>query len=177
MRTRSFFIVVAAALVLAAGFGFHALAQSHMGQQSHMGRGYGSGTGGYGQHWQGLNVDDETRSKLSTERNAFYNETRSLRADIRAKRLELSAELAKNEPNADRAAQLQEELSDLTAEFDRKRLQHKLKMRKIAPEMGEYMFDCPRGYKNCPYAGKGYGGRGFHHGQGMGQGYGGRHMW
>jgi hypothetical protein len=51
--------------------------------------------------------------------------------DVYAKRLELRGELAKKDPDAKKAAELQGEISKLQAEFDQKRIDHLIKVRKI----------------------------------------------
>jgi Spy/CpxP family protein refolding chaperone len=137
------------------------------------GRGGGGNCQGKGSGWgqrgvtpsgyQG-NLSDEQITRLDKERQAFFEETRNLRENLYQKELELRSELAKEGPDAQKAAGLQAEMSDLTAQLDQKRLDHRIKMQKDNPQF---------------FAGRGYGkggrgmGRGFY-GQGMGRGFGGQ---
>ena len=73
---------------------------------------------------------------MQKERNAFFEATQDLRQEIYQKNLELRSELAKKDPDAKKAAKLQREISKLEADFDQKRLDHQMKMRKISPKVG-----------------------------------------
>jgi hypothetical protein len=136
--------------------------------------GWGSGGGGncwgQGSGWgrsrvapsdyQG-NFSDEQISRLDSERRAFFEETRNLRENIYQKEIELRSELAKADPDVQKATDLQTEVSNLTAQLDQKRIDHRIKMKKGNPEF---------------FAGRGYGiggrnmGRGSY-GPGMGRGF------
>ena len=134
------------------------------------GRGGGGNCQGQGSGWgqrgvapsgyQG-NLSDEQITRLDKERQAFFEETRNLRENLYQKELELRSELAKEDPDAQKAAGLQAEVSDLTAQLDQKRLDRRIKMQKDNPDF---------------FAGRGYGkggrgmGRGFY-GHGMGRGF------
>ena len=126
-------------------------------------RGQGSGWGqrGYAPSGYQGNLSDEQVTRLNKERQAFFEETRNLRENLYQKELELRSELAKEDPDAQKPVDLQSEISDLTAQLDQKRIDHRVKMQKENPEF---------------FAGRGYGkggrgmGRGFH-GQGMGRGF------
>jgi hypothetical protein len=115
-------------------------------------------------------VDDEGQRVLEKERQAFFGETQDLRQDIYKKRLELQSELAKKNPDAQKAAALHKDISKLAEEFDQKRLAFILKMKKINPNFGRKDL---RGTEdddddvNCPYYGRQYG----HH-MGRRHGYG-----
>ena len=91
-------------------------------------RGYGMG-GGYG---AGLSEEDTARIDAARER--FFEQTASLRGQMDEKRLALSNEMVKDEPDSAKAAELQNELSKLESEFDQKALAHRLEMRKLLPE-------------------------------------------
>jgi zinc resistance-associated protein len=142
------------------------------------GRGGGGNCGGQGSGWgqrgvapsgyQG-NLSDEQSTRLDKERQAFFEETRNLRGNLYQKELELRSELAKEDPDAQKAAGLQAEISELTAQLDQKRIDQRLKMQKENPE-----FFAGRGYGMGRGYGKGGGGmsRGFQ-GRGMGRGRGG----
>ena len=140
------------------------------------GRGWGGGyCGGPGSGWaqrgyagpdyQG-NLSDEEIAKLNEKRQAFFEETSDLRENLNQKKLELRAELAKKDPDAKKAVDLQKEISELKGELDQKRIVQRIKMKKENPEMFS-----GRGY-GFGGRGKGYGGRGM--GQGMGPGFSGR---
>ena len=132
-------------------------------------QGQGSGWGQRGvapSGYQG-NLSDEQITRLDKERQAFFVETRSLRENLYQKELELRSELAKEDPDAQKAAGLQAQISDLTAQLDQKRIDQRLKMQKENPE-----FFAGRGYGMGRGYGKGGGGmgRGFQ-GRGMGRGF------
>jgi len=131
-------------------WGHHPMHAWHHGEDEGCGFGY----------WGDLSEEDI--QKLEQERADFFEATKNLRAEIYQKRLELRSELAKENPDAKKAAELQTEISKLRAEFDQKRLNHFMNMRKITPDIG-------RGF------GGGYGmmRRGYGMGPGMmGPGYG-----
>jgi hypothetical protein len=126
-------------------------------------QGQGSGWGQRGVAPSGYqdNLSDEKITRLDKERQAFFEETRNLRGNLYQKELELRIELAKEDPDTQKAAGLQAEMSDLTAQLDQKRIDHRIKMQKENPEF---------------FAGRGYGkgGRGMGRGldgQGMGRGF------
>ena len=81
-------------------------------------------------------LSDEDQNDLATERQAFFSETQNLRQDMRQKRLELQSELAKKNPDAQKAIALHKDISKLAAEFAQKRLAFFLKMKKINPSFG-----------------------------------------
>lgn len=144
-----------------------------MGSVALAGRGMGSrdcdnAGGGYGRHGQGAgcpygrqaaNLTDEQREQLDTERQAFFEATRTERQDIYAKRLELRAEMAKRNPDVKKASAVQKEISDLQGSLDQKRLTHMMKVREINPDAGMGWF------KGGP------GARGQGHKRGYGSGY------
>lgn len=120
----------------------------------HMGWG-GPGDGfGYNQ-----SLTDEQQKALDQERQAFLNATESSRQDLYAKNLELRSELAKDNPDAQKAATLQEEISKLASEIDQKQLDFMLNARKVAPDaVRGYMMGGIMGYG--PGYGNGAGPRG-----------------
>jgi len=146
------------------------------------GRGVDAGQHGW-RPWCAGNLSDEDQEVLSKERQAFFDDTQDLRQDMYQKRLELQSELAKKNPDNQKAVALQNDISKLTEEFGQKRLDFILKMRKIHPDMGriggwrsmdEGVADCPN-YGHHMGRWKGYGmmGRGYGMGPGMrGPGYG-----
>lgn len=125
-----------------------------MGDCPNAGKGYHHGRGGGNPCFAG-DLNDDQIEKLNQERTAFMKDTAGLRADMKAKELELRAELAKQTPDKDKAMQLQKALSDLEAQFDQKRLAHRLKMKEINPDAGVM---CGRGGYGRKGHGKGFGG-------------------
>ena len=97
------------------------------------GQGYGRGPrgGGYGN-----DLTEEQVKLLDEERENFFAATKDVRRKIYQKELSLRSELVKENPDPETAKGLQKEISQLKSEFDRKRLDHQLKMREIAPEGG-----------------------------------------
>ena len=110
----------------------------------------------YGQ----MNADltPEQREQMEAERETFFDATKNERQDLYAKRLELKAEMAKSEPELEKASALQKEVSELQGNLDQKRLGHIMAMRKINPDAG----------RGCMMEGRGMG----RHGMGQGMGYG-----
>jgi Spy/CpxP family protein refolding chaperone len=151
------FIILVVVGVL--GFGINAFA--------HMGKGYGpsgwgnhgsgghhmgSGGPGYGHMMGDLNDDDF--KKMEEERRAFFKETETLRREVYQKELALESELAKKNPDAQKAVSLQKEISDFKAQLDQKRIEHMIRMRGIFPDAGgRYM-----GRGHMMGYGSGYGG-------------------
>lgn len=80
-------------------------------------------------------LTDEQLVQLGQLRRDFRAETRELRRELRQRRLALAAELAKKTPDAAEAGQIQASISTLRTELARKRLDHLLKAKQIAPEL------------------------------------------
>ena len=137
--------------------------RQHMGEGYHMsgsGNGPGYGDNGRGRYGKGRsnwgNLTEEDAGKLDKEREAFFKETEDVRQSVYQKRLEMRAEIAKKDPDAGKLTDLQKEISNLQADFALKRLNHRLEMRKLFPDL---------------QAGAGMGhGRGYGRGQGSGGG-------
>jgi Spy/CpxP family protein refolding chaperone len=128
------------------GHGYHKGPGYHQGYGPHMGSGYGRG-----------NMTEEEFQKFQNKRQEFFDSTRSLREQIYNKRSNLRNEMAKENPDREKLAGLQNELNQLEGQFEQKRLDHMLEMRKINPNAGQ------------GYYGRGPG-RGFHRGGGYGPG-------
>lgn len=123
-----------------------------------------SGRGGYGRGGYGYGADlsEEQVAKLEEERSAFFEATEPIRRDLYDKRLELNRVLDAENPDRSAAETLQKEISGLRAQLDQKRLDHRLAMQEISPELDR---GPGRGY------GKGYGrGPGMGYGRGPGSG-------
>ena len=108
-------------------------------------RGPGSGRG-----WMMEELTDEQVKALEEERKAFWKESESIRQNLRVKKLELRAEMARENPDEKKALALQKEISLMKADMDQKRIEHQLKMQKISPYAG-------RGYMTGRGGGSGYG--------------------
>ena len=105
---------------------------------------YGGEGSGYGRHHRGYgnpgfmgNLSEEEITKLNEERSAFFKATQDLRQNIYQKRLELNSELAKKNPDPKKAGVLQKELSGLQGQLDQKRIEHRIRMNKINPGLGQ----------------------------------------
>jgi len=141
------------------GYGYH------MGPGYGMHRGWADGPRGYGGQGYQSDLSEEDMARLDKERQAFFEATSDLREKLYQKELELRSELAKPEPDAQKAAGLQKDISGLESELDQKRLEQRIKMRKEFPRSG--------------FEGYGYGPRGRGMGRGMygGGGYGPGSCW
>jgi len=94
------------------------------------------GSRGFDRGFRG-NLSDEALKEVTKERDAFFEATGELRRQIRQKKLELRAELAKDTPDAGKAVQIQKDVSKLKADFDGQRIEHRLRMKKIHPDLGQ----------------------------------------
>jgi Spy/CpxP family protein refolding chaperone len=102
--------------------------------------GYGTGPGMMDGRGMGRgmmndpNLSQEQRDQLSAERDKFLADTEELRDSIRDKRNALREEMSKQDPDTAKVGQIQKELSALQGDFDQKRVQHQLEVRKILPD-------------------------------------------
>lgn len=135
LTLRNVIITIASLAVI--GFGVNAFAHGGMGS------GGGWGHHGAGMHYQGgygARYDDqlskEEYKQFEKKQEAFFKETRDIRASLVEKERELQSELAKTEPDAAKASRLQKEISNLQAQFDQKRIDHMVEMRKLNPNAG-----------------------------------------
>jgi zinc resistance-associated protein len=163
-------IVTVLTVLTIMGFGAYAFADGGMGYGRHHGgwnhhgsewQGDGYGSPGYG-YMMG-NLSEEDIQKIDQQREAFFKSTEDLRQSIYQKRLALESEFAKKNPDAKNAANLQKEISDLSAQIDQKRVAHMIEMKKINPGLGS-------GFMGPGMMGRGYG-RGYR-GNGPMTGYG-----
>ena len=153
-------IIVAAAIVGIVGFAATSFAGWGRGWG---GGGYCLGQGPGGGRWGGVapgyqgNWNDQDLDKLNKERQAFLEDTRELREKLYQKELELRSEVAKQDPDVNKAVALQKEVSELQGQLDQKRVEQRIKMQRENPNV---------------FAGRGYG-SGYGYGPGgMGMGYG-----
>ena len=94
----------------------------------------GRGGYGYGQMMAGLSEEDQ--AKVNELRQKHFDATATLRSERESKRLALRSELAKQNPDAQVAAQFQQELSAINAELGQERIKHLIEMKKINPNAG-----------------------------------------
>ena len=73
-------------------------------------------------------------SKLEALRDEFRANTKKIREQLRDTNHDLRSELGKSDLNETRIRELQTELSKLRAEMDSARIDHTLKVKKIAPD-------------------------------------------
>jgi Spy/CpxP family protein refolding chaperone len=171
----AFLIIIMAAIASAdMGRSYGYGGQKHHGRSWHHG---GSGAPGWGAF---SDLSEEDVQKLEEERKVFFEDTKDLRREAYQKRLELASEMAKQNPDAARAAVIQKEISDAKARLAQKHLDHIFRVRKINPDLamgyrggghmdhdmmhsgmmgqGGYGY---RGNPDCPYGGfRGGSGRG-----------------
>ena len=107
----------------------------------HQGSGMGYGHQGYrddsrsDRDYEGDLTRDEIR-QLDEANEAFYKNTEELRYKLDDKAVDLSRELAGENPDKQKAAKLQKEISELRSKLDQQRLDHQIETRKIAPNAG-----------------------------------------
>jgi zinc resistance-associated protein len=122
--------VLTAAMVFMLGYGPDVFAG--------WGRGGGPGGCGGGSGFYGRPaLSPDAYKALDAQRQAFFAATSDLRQQIYAKDLALRTELAKESPDAEAAAKLQQELSSLEGDLEQKRLAHMIEMRKLNPNAGQ----------------------------------------
>jgi zinc resistance-associated protein len=163
-------IIVAAAIVGLVGFAatsFAGWGRGWGGGGYCLGQGPGWGRWGGGAPGYQGNLNDQEIDKLNKERQAFFEDTRELREKLYQKELELRSEMAKQDPDVNKAVALQKEVSELQGQLDQKRVEQGIKMQKENPDFFAQRGYGP-GYGYGPYGmGMGYG----PHGRGMGHGY------
>lgn len=127
-------VIIAVITVSVIAIGVNAFARGGMGWGGgwgHHGPGWHHG-GGYGAFYGG-ELSKEEYAQLEEKREAFFKATQDLRSNLFEKQRELQSELAKSEPDAAKASQLQKEISDLRSKFDQKRIDHMIEMQKSNP--------------------------------------------
>ena len=127
----------------------------------------GKGCGGCGQYDQSgkcgtsdmnANLTPEQREQIDAERTAFVEATNEERKLLFEKKKALWEEMAKDNPDVQKASALQTEISRLRASLDQKRLEHIVAVKKINPEAGKrFCMDggrahgCGYGARDCPH--------------------------
>jgi zinc resistance-associated protein len=112
---------------------------------AHSGMGWSGGWGHHGPGWhhRGDNgpgndtqMSEDDYKLFEQNRETFLKETEDLREALFEKEGALQDELAKEVPDATKASTLQKEISELQAQFDQKRIEHMVEMRKANPDAG-----------------------------------------
>lgn len=138
ITTTLFFLMGGSIAFAQGGWGYNDRGGPMRGYGGHMmGSGYGGGPMmgyGYGKGFAGSRLTEEQAAELSAAQEKFYQGTKDLRDKLYEKRRDLRDEMVKENPDAAKVSKIQKELSALKADFDQKRLQHRLEVRKIAPE-------------------------------------------
>jgi len=164
-KTGKILMVLAIVAVFAiAATSFAGWGRGHRGYGMH--GGWGQGPRGYDSEGYQSDLSEDDIAKLDKERQTFFEATSDLKEELYQKELELRSELAKPEPDAKKAAGIQQEISNLESQLDQKRLDHRIKMKKDFLQFG--------------YRGQGYGRGGRGMGRGMyggGGGYGPGNCW
>ena len=167
-------VVIVIASVFVIGIGVNAFAHSERGNGG-MGH-YGAGMRcPYGSDYSGdtPQLGKEEYKQFEEKRESFLRETRDLRASLFEKKRELQGELAKSEMDAAKASRLQQEISDLQAQFDQKHINHMVEMKQLNPNIGRW------GYMSGHHmmGGRSMMGPGMGPGMGAGMGWGGCQSW
>jgi len=117
------------------GYGGHMMGNGGYGMgPGMMGYGYGSENGRYGRGAYSGELSKEDINKLQKAQDKFYDETRTLRNQIRDTQFALDDELDRANPDKAKVTELQATLSRIQSEFDQKALAYRLELRKILPE-------------------------------------------
>jgi zinc resistance-associated protein len=140
MRSLRNVIIVLISIALV-GFAVNVFA--HGGGMMGRGNGWGDNSQGYhhrggyghGPMW-GDQLSEEEVKQLEQARQKFFNDTKDLRDNLYTKERELRDELAKDEPDTAKASKLQKEISGLEAQFDQKRINHMVELKKLNPNIG-----------------------------------------
>lgn len=139
MKNKSGKLLMVLTVVTVLGFGAYAFADWGSGYGSrgwgHMGRGGHMGWVGPG-YGYGSDLSEDQYKKIDEEQRAFFKATENLRQGIYEKELALEQELAKENPDAQKAKKLNKELAELETQLEQKQLDHQLNLRKIDPRAG-----------------------------------------
>jgi len=96
-----------------------------------MHRGYMYDQGDQGEYYDNLSADEI--EKLNQQRAEYFEATENIRQALYEKELALRNELAKQDPDTDKASALQSDISKLQSNLDQERLNYEIKARKSAP--------------------------------------------
>ncbi len=103
----------------------------------------GKGNGGF-HHGRGYNdysnLSDEEIEKIQKLKTAFFEQTKDLRQNLYAKKLEFEAEFAKKESDEAQLLKLQKEITTLKGDLKEKHVKHMLSLKKINPDIAKQVF-------------------------------------
>ena len=131
-------VIITITSIAVLGIGINAFAHGSRGWGQH--RGNMHYQGGYGKGIMNQ-MSPEEYKQFEQKREVFRSETQDIRTSLFEKERELQNELGKTEPDAAQASRLQKEISDLQSQFDQKRIENMVEMRKLNPNAG-------RGFKS-----------------------------
>ncbi|MHC4458931.1 MAG: periplasmic heavy metal sensor [Planctomycetota bacterium] len=86
-------------------------------------------------------LNPEIKARLEAERNAFFQQTAALRAEIYKKKLAMKDELQKDEPDGQKLKALNKEISRLKSLLNKERYKFLKKMQMIHPQAGTGYFE------------------------------------
>ena len=145
-------VIITIASIAVLGIGINAFAYGGWGQH----RGDMHYQGGYSKGNMNQ-MSPEEYKQFEQKREAFRSETLDIRTSLFEKERALQNELAKDAPDVAQASRLQKEISDLQSQFDQKRIENMLEMRKLNPNAGRgFKADGPRKGSGGPMMGYGY---------------------
>lgn len=121
--------------VLAAGSAIAGKGMGHanMGQGCQQGMGNAANCPGF----NNANLTPEQKTSLEAEKTRFWNETSEIRTQIDKKETEMQSELKKTEVNREAVQNIQTQISNLEADFNKLKADHLIKVREISPEIAE----------------------------------------
>jgi zinc resistance-associated protein len=143
-------IIIGVAVLALISFGGFAFAHGGMSgwNGGAMHGGYGMMNDGYGMmHGYGMmnhggcndhmgQLAPDQQQQLEKSRQAFNEKTKDLRAELYDKQGALENELAKTDPNIQKASSLQKDISELRSQIDQKQIEFNIELRKSNPEIG-----------------------------------------
>ncbi len=83
------------------------------------------------------NLTDEQRQKVDKLLRKFYEDTQALRSRLWTKRSELNILISQANPDTSKIDALQKEISDLQSQLMKKRIDLRIQLKKIAPELAQ----------------------------------------
>jgi Spy/CpxP family protein refolding chaperone len=114
--------------------------------------GYGPGYASYGRGDYPADLSRADSDKLQQAQDKFFDETLTLRHQIRDKQFALNDELNSAKPDKAKVADLQKELSRLQADYDQEMLSYRMEVRKLLPQSADrndYSYGYGPGYGGC----------------------------
>jgi zinc resistance-associated protein len=113
-----------------------------------------------------LNLTPEQAAQVFDLRHQFMNDTADLRKQMFVKRAELGQLWKADKPDEAAITAKQQELTALKSQLQEKATPMRLKLKEIAPELGEYGFGPGMGFRGKGKRGPGMGPRGMGPGSG-----------